>query len=651
MSCAHGYQVIPYNWYGSATRLEGDMCFTCLPGSYLANGDCKLCPLGRYQDAKSESSCKACAAGRYTPSGEGSVTCSSCLEGKTVLPGKGYSVSDCYKVCPVGQYGLTGSDECFPCKAGTFSDVASGTDACTLCAEGKAQSQKNQTYCLSCARGTWANIRGATKCFDCPPGSSCGEEGMDNPKLCPIGRYTDTKKQQSCRMCPGGRYQNNTGAAKCFSCPEGTFLDREGANSSSQCLPCPAGSYGDTSGRVECSLCPTGQVQPDEGQTSCKECALEGDMKTNNEARTSCVDSDALQQSSFSVVDVLFADGTVWVGAILIASLFVAGAAVLTYYREKEPLRLASLSRPQALYYSFLPGFSFGSWVFLVATVAAKDTALAVIMSLSRCLHFAGGILIVLTLFGDEGFGLHLSGVSPYMQRLASQRKHVDSVFVRENVYVVEMASLLSLCDVTMFRFIPWAKSEFFKQSEGFPSMTMMNLCLTIKSVETLTSVICDIIYLSLYLDNDSDNNSGSVPSEQEQQTQALFVLNIIFGVGTIVMDLLVLCVRRGVLTDLKEETSSSSPSPSPSSSSSSPEQPSGIELEDVYGGNSVEVPTAAPSDHDHVPETTNPMHAAALRLEVQQHKEALEAMNATNEELRKEIESLRRGQPSTENL
>ena len=70
-----------------------------------------------------------------------------------------------------------------------------------------------------------------------------------------------------------------------------------------------------------------------------------------------------------------------------------------------------------------------------------------------------------------------------------------------------------------------------------------------------------------------------------------------------------------------------------------------------MYGGNSVEVPTAAPSDHDNIPETTNPMHTAALRLEVQQHKEALEAMNATNEELRKEIESLRRGQPSTENL
>ena len=63
LSCAHGYQVIPYNWYGSVTRLEGDMCFTCLPGSYFANGDCKLCPLGRYQDTKGEHSCKDCLAG------------------------------------------------------------------------------------------------------------------------------------------------------------------------------------------------------------------------------------------------------------------------------------------------------------------------------------------------------------------------------------------------------------------------------------------------------------------------------------------------------------------------------------------------------------------------------------------------------------
>ena len=243
----------------------------------------------------------------------------------------------------------------------------------------------------------------------------------------------------------------------------------------------------------------------------------------------------------------IYSNGSAWVGSILIALLFVSGAATLTYYREKEPTRLANFSRVEAVYYSFLPGFSFGSWVFLVMTVASDDVGLAVVMCLSRLLHFAGGVVIVLVLFGDKSFSDRLRSASAYMKEISKQRKYLDDAFTRENVYLVEMISLLSLCDITMFRFIPWTKSEFYRVSEGFPSMTLMNVCLIIKTVETIISVICDISYLALYA------NSNGVPSEQMQQTQALFVLNIIFGVGTIVMDLLVLCVRRGVLADLKD--------------------------------------------------------------------------------------------------
>lgn len=179
-SCAHGYQVIPYNWYGSATRLDGDMCFTCLPGSYFADGDCKLCPLGRYQDTKGQHSCKDCATGKYTRAGEGSTKCSSCPRSKTVLPGRGYAASDCFKICPKGQYGSTNSNTCLPCKAGTYNNLTSGTNVCTPCEAGKAQPLTNQTSCSLCAAGKWANIHGATECFECPPGSSCSRKGMND---------------------------------------------------------------------------------------------------------------------------------------------------------------------------------------------------------------------------------------------------------------------------------------------------------------------------------------------------------------------------------------------------------------------------------------------------------------------------------------
>jgi hypothetical protein len=286
------------------------------------------------------------------------------------------------------------------------------------------------------------------------------------------------------------------------------------------------------------------------------------------------------------------------------------------------------------LYYSFLPGFSFGSWVFLVVTVAADDTALAVVMSLSRLLHFAGGILISAMLFGDEGFGARLSRLSDYMKRVADLRKHVDGVFARENLYIVEMVSLLSLCDVTMFRFIPWTRSEFFKLSEGFPSMSIMNLCLTIKIVETTISVVCDVIYLTFYGDSDS------VTRVQEQQTQALFVLNIIFGVATAVMDLLVLCVRRGVLAELKEEASPSSGSTTESGGGDdgdggdvgSEAESGGLEMWDVYRNRDGDGDISG----DAIPTAANPMHAAAL----EQREKELEASKATIEELKATIDA-----------
>ena len=170
---------------------------------------------------------------------------------------------------------------------------------------------------------------------------------------------------------------------------------------------------------------------------------------------------------------------------------------------------------------------------------------MAMVMSFSRLLHLVGGILIVLMLFGPEEYSARLSRVSSYAKEVSKQRKYLETEFARDNVYIIEMMSLLSFCDVTMFRFIPWKKSKFYTLSEGYPSMTLMNFCLVIKTVETFVSVVCDVIYLSLY----GDDGASSI----QRQTQSLFIINIIFGVATIVMDLLVLCVRRGMLAELKD--------------------------------------------------------------------------------------------------
>jgi nucleoid-associated protein YgaU len=125
-----------------------------------------------------------------------------------------------------------------------------------------------------------------------------------------------------------------------------------------------------------------------------------------------------------------------------------------------------------------------------------------------------------------------------------------------------------------------------------------------------------------MYLD------SGGVPGEQQQQTQALFILNILFGVVTIVMDLLVLCVRRGVLVELPDQASIAAGEGRRASLQ--------VEMEAVYGGDNGHLTAGANPMHM---AGTNPLHTAAIE-ELQASKATIEASKATIEASKATIEA-----------
>jgi hypothetical protein len=125
----------------------------------------------------------------------------------------------------------------------------------------------------------------------------------------------------------------------------------------------------------------------------------------------------------------------------------------------------------------------------------------------------------------------------------------------------------------------------------------------------------------------------------------------------------MILCVRRGVLKDLKDEISphnnhsenenengngNGSQGEGPSGSRSRSKSRSGsrsIEMGDLYRSNDDDIVA------DTIPTTDNPMHTAALELVRQKEGELfasnqeLEATKAENEELRREIDLLRQQQ------
>ena len=119
----------------------------------------------------------------------------------------------------------------------------------------------------------------------------------------------------------------------------------------------------------------------------------------------------------------------------------------------------------------------------------------------------------------------------------------LEMSFTEGNVYLVEALVIFSMCEVTMFQFIPWKKSDFFRMSEGFPNMSVLRMCLFIKSVQSVITVSCEIVYLYMYENSD------------KEYTQALLIMNILVGVATVVIEVMMLCLRGNLLEQTENDT------------------------------------------------------------------------------------------------
>merc|ERR1711871_1340200 len=91
--------------------------------------------------------------------------------------------------------------------------------------------------------------------------------------------------------------------------------------------------------------------------------------------------------------------------------------------------------------------------------------------------------------------------------------------FMRMNVPPVALLLLASACDVSVLQLMPWEESKFYTQSMGYPSMDLMLICMGVKMVQSLTSVVCQSAYLIF-------NNDLSDPT-MSNQARALYGLSI----------------------------------------------------------------------------------------------------------------------------
>ena len=359
---------------------------------------------------------------------------------------------------------------------------------------------------------------------------------------CTPGRYTDSKGQLSCEACPSGRYQTRSGYAKCEFCPSGKYYGGLRANSSMACQNCTAGKYGDKTGLANCSMCPAGQYQPDVGQQECFLCSDLGKIKTNNAEHTGCVDNVLLM--STSVVEVLFTKGVALALSFSLAVGFAGLGGAMYHMKRQYSLqtmqrkKLANMPITQVLVKSILPGFSFGSEVVLVMGMLQEKRALAIVMLIFRLLHPCVVLLgVYVTYFPDH---------SRAFLRDMKEKARLHMKFMQKNIPLTAALFLVSLTDATMVQLMPWQESKFYEESQGFPAYGVMQVSTATKTVQSMASVICQLVYIV-------EQNSVNDPTTTSQ-AKALFALSITNSLVSLIMGMTLLALKGTLLKKVEDE-------------------------------------------------------------------------------------------------
>jgi hypothetical protein len=279
----------------------------CIPGQYLENNDCKICPAGSYCINNEKF---PCTGSNYSPYGS-SICSSKCPSGYI----KNKDNNKC-ELCRLGYYANLDQTDCVPCPAGEYGkENLKGTSGetlkypyndCQKCPPGKF-STSGSTECkydsTSCPKGTYSGSRQACL-LNCGTNFADSSNGYgictadcinkykrkytnseDNkfclPK-CPAGTKMYTRDSYVCSKCINNTYraevQGDLNTDRCLhqktTCPEGTYSYSDGTKNA--CLSrCPAGYYG--LGK-ECLKCKNGySIEGSTGITDVSGCKFTED--------------------------------------------------------------------------------------------------------------------------------------------------------------------------------------------------------------------------------------------------------------------------------------------------------------------------------------------------------------------------------------
>jgi hypothetical protein len=322
---------------GPRTCSIDDWKIPCSPGTYRAEFECKVCPVGKYTPHPESKYCKQCIQGTFAHH-ERATSCHAAtlfptasptieptyLKGKRatrwdsvmnkmianpptpwpeaipLTPAPTPDPSQAPTLQPTTPAPPTPAPSMPPTSAPTPSTIKScskmgyyvtAVGVCGLCPAGK-YSTGATTFCLSCPNGKFKGLyddmvqidghdASQMSCARCASGKHAPRAGLSACEPCSLMTYADTKGTGKCKACESGKVSTTSRNMCCSFVKYGAF-----ACDGTAPPPCPAGKYDNKFRR--CTSCPSGQFSNTHGATNCKECD-QSKQYAKLEGQTSCV--------------------------------------------------------------------------------------------------------------------------------------------------------------------------------------------------------------------------------------------------------------------------------------------------------------------------------------------------------------------------
>jgi len=182
-----------------------------------------------------------------------------------------------------------------------------------------------------------------------------------------------------------------------------------------------------------------------------------GKTLTNNVDSTGCEEDASLK--SELIIEVMFSKGVALSVSFSVSAAFVLICGFMQMKKEGEKDDIGQLDRVQVFIKSALPGFSFGSELFLIFAMWKEAPLIARIKLACRLFFPLLLIYILCVVFSSDRVKDRLTYFTPNARLWGT---HMDMNFAREILPVVAVMIILCMGDITLVQMLPWKKSVFY---------------------------------------------------------------------------------------------------------------------------------------------------------------------------------------------